>query len=48
LTGILKLDEGTALVSGPDVLKNPLEAKQCIEVVPEVSNAYMDLLAWKT
>jgi len=47
LTGILKPDEGTALVSGHDVLKNPLEAKQCIGVVPEVSNAYIDLSAWE-
>jgi ABC-2 type transport system ATP-binding protein len=47
LTGILKLDEGTALVSGHDVLKNPLEAKQCIGVVPEVSNAYIDLSGWE-
>ena len=45
LTGILKPDEGTALVSGYDVLKNPLEVKQCLGVVPEVSNAYVDLTA---
>jgi len=47
LTGILKPDEGTALVSGYDVLKNPLEIKQCLGVVPEVSNAYVDLTAWE-
>lgn len=47
LTGILKPDEGTALVSGYDVLKNPLEVKQCLGVVPEVSNAYVDLTAWE-
>jgi ABC-2 type transport system ATP-binding protein len=47
LTGILKPDGGTALVSGHDVLKDPLEAKQSIGVVPEVSNAYIDLSAWE-
>jgi len=47
LTGILKPDEGTALVAGHDVLKNPLEAKQSIGVVPEVSNAYIDLSGWE-
>jgi ABC-2 type transport system ATP-binding protein len=47
LTGILKSDKGTALVAGHDVLKNPLEVKQCLGVVPEVSNAYVDLTAWE-
>jgi ABC-2 type transport system ATP-binding protein len=47
LTGILKPDKGTALVAGHDVLKNPLEVKQCLGVVPEVSNAYVDLTAWE-
>jgi ABC-2 type transport system ATP-binding protein len=28
-------------------LRNPIEAKQCIGVVPEVSNAYIDLSAWE-
>jgi len=47
LTAILKPDKGTALVAGHDVLKNPLEVKQCLGVVPEVSNAYVDLTAWE-
>jgi ABC-2 type transport system ATP-binding protein len=47
LTAFLKPDEGTALVSGYDVLKNPLEVKQCLGVVPEVSNVYVDLTAWE-
>ncbi|MDH7478032.1 MAG: ATP-binding cassette domain-containing protein [Candidatus Bathyarchaeota archaeon] len=46
LTGLLKPDEGTASIVGYDVLRNPIEAKQCIGVVPEVSNAYIDLSAW--
>jgi len=47
LTGLIKPDEGTALVAGYDVTKNPIEAKQCIGVVPEVSNAYIDISAWE-
>jgi ABC-2 type transport system ATP-binding protein len=46
LTGIVKPDEGTALVAGFDVSKNSINVKQCIGVVPEVSNAYIDLSAW--
>jgi ABC-2 type transport system ATP-binding protein len=47
LTGLLKPDEGKAFVAGLDILKNPIEAKQCIGVVPEISNAYVDLSAWE-
>jgi len=47
LTGLIKPDEGKAFVAGYDVLKNPIEAKQHIGVVPEVSNAYVDLTAWE-
>ncbi|MGQ9624451.1 MAG: ABC transporter ATP-binding protein [Candidatus Bathycorpusculaceae bacterium] len=47
LTGLLKPDEGKAFVIGYDVAKNPIEAKQCIGVVPEVSNAYIDINAWE-
>jgi ABC-2 type transport system ATP-binding protein len=47
LTGLIKPDEGRAFVAGFDILKNPVEAKQRIGVVPEVSNAYVDLSAWR-
>lgn len=47
LTGLLKPDEGKAFVAGYDIAKNPIEAKQCTGVVPEVSNAYIDLSAWE-
>jgi ABC-2 type transport system ATP-binding protein len=47
LTGLIKPDEGKAFVTGYDVLKNPIEVKQRIGVVPEVSNAYVDLTAWE-
>jgi ABC-2 type transport system ATP-binding protein len=46
LTGLIKPDEGTAFVAGYNVLKSSIEAKQRIGVVPEVSNAYVDLSAW--
>lgn len=46
LTGLLKPDEGKAFIVGYDVAKNPIEAKQRIGVVPEVSTAYIDLTAW--
>jgi len=46
LTGLLSPDEGVALVAGYDVIKNPIDVKQRIGVVPEVSNAYVDLSAW--
>jgi ABC-2 type transport system ATP-binding protein len=47
LTGLIKPDGGKAFVMGFDILKNPIEAKQHIGVVPEVSNAYVDLTAWE-
>lgn len=46
LTGLIRPDGGEAYVNGFNVLEDPIEAKQCIGVVPEVSNAYVDLSAW--
>ncbi|MCL6578772.1 MAG: ATP-binding cassette domain-containing protein [Candidatus Bathyarchaeota archaeon] len=47
LTGLIKPDVGKASVANHDILRNPIEAKQRIGVVPEVSNAYIDLSAWE-
>jgi len=47
LTGLMKPDGGKAFVAGYDVLKDPIGAKQHIGVVPEASNAYVDLTAWE-
>ena len=47
LTGVLKPDEGKAIIMGHDILKEPLKAKQIISVVPEMANAYRDLTAWQ-
>ena len=47
LTGLIRPDGGEAFVAEFNVLKDPLEVKQRIGVVPEVSNAYIDLTAWE-
>ncbi len=46
LTGVIKPDEGTAQIMGYDVLKEPIKAKEVMGIVPETSNAYVDLSAW--
>lgn len=45
LTGVIKPDGGTATIMGYDILKEPLEAKQIMSVVPEMANAYVELSA---
>lgn len=47
LTGIINSDEGKVHILGYDIRKEPLKVKQRIGVVPEVSNAYVDLSAWQ-
>jgi len=47
LTCLIKPDDGKIHVAGYDILRNPIEVKQRIGVVPEVSNAYIDLTAWE-
>ena len=47
LTGIIKPDEGSAFVGGYDVVKESLKAKQARGVVPDTSNAYVDISAWQ-
>jgi len=47
LTGIIKPDEGTALVMGYDVEREPIKAKQVMGIVPETANAYIDLTVWQ-
>jgi len=44
LTGVIKADEGSALISGYRV--GSLKAKQVASVVPEMANAYPDLSGW--
>jgi ABC-2 type transport system ATP-binding protein len=45
LTGIIKPDSGKAVILGHDIQKEPLKAKEHLGVVPETSNAYVDLSA---
>ncbi|MEJ2242590.1 MAG: ATP-binding cassette domain-containing protein [Candidatus Bathyarchaeota archaeon] len=47
LTGIIKPNSGTATITGYEVLKQPLNVKQVISVVPETSNVYVELTAWQ-
>lgn len=47
LTGIIKPDSGKAYILGYDIQKDPLKAKERLGVVPETSNAYVDLSAWQ-
>ena len=44
LTGVIKADEGSALISGYQA--GSLKAKQKASVVPEMANAYLDLSGW--
>jgi ABC-2 type transport system ATP-binding protein len=46
LTGIIKPDDGKVTIMGYDIEKEPLQAKQIMGIVPEMSNAYIDLSAW--
>jgi ABC-2 type transport system ATP-binding protein len=46
LTGVIRPDEGKAIIMGHDVQKEPLKAKQVTGIVPETSNAYIELSAW--
>jgi len=46
LTGVIRPDEGKAVIMGHDMQREPLKAKQMIGVVPETSNAYIELSAW--
>lgn len=47
LTGIIKPDSGQAYILGYNIQKEPLKAKEHLGVVPETSNAYVDLSAWQ-
>ena len=47
LTGVIKPDEGTASIMGHDVVKDNIQAKQVRGVVPDTSNAYVDISAWQ-
>ncbi len=43
ITGYLAASEGTVLIDGHDVLKEPEEAKKCIGYLPELPPLYMEM-----
>lgn len=47
ITGIIKPDAGEIQILGYNMVTTPLQAKQKCGVVPETSNAYLDLTAWQ-
>ena len=47
LTGIITPDDGEVTILGYNIHDEPLKVKQCMGVVPETSNAYVDLTAWQ-
>ena len=46
LTGVTKPTSGAALISGFDVMREPIMAKELVGVVPEVSCLYDEMTAW--
>ncbi|MEJ2240882.1 MAG: ATP-binding cassette domain-containing protein [Candidatus Bathyarchaeota archaeon] len=46
LTGVIKPDKGFASIFGYDVVKQGLKTRQMMGIVPEMSNAYVDLSSW--
>ncbi len=46
LTGQTKPTSGTLMVAGKDIIRQSVEAKQSIGVVPENSNVYDEMSAW--
>ena len=47
ITGAIKPDAGKASIMGYDVERETINAKQMAGVLPETSNAYIDLSAWQ-
>jgi ABC-2 type transport system ATP-binding protein len=46
LTGQTRPTSGTLMVAGKDMMREPIEAKKSIGVVPENSNIYDEMSAW--
>jgi len=47
LTGVSTPTEGTAKIMGFDILKNSVDAKSVMGIVPDISNIYTELSAWE-
>ncbi len=46
ITGLIKPDSGVIRIFGVDILRDHIKAKQLMGILPEMSNAYIDLSAW--
>lgn len=46
LTGMSIPTEGNAMIMGYDIQRNPVEAKEQMGIVPDISNIYNELSAW--
>jgi ABC-2 type transport system ATP-binding protein len=46
LTGLTKPTSGSAKVAGHDILVESVKVRECVGVVPEVSNIYDEMSAW--
>ncbi|MFQ6053471.1 MAG: ABC transporter ATP-binding protein, partial [Candidatus Bathyarchaeia archaeon] len=47
LTGISTPTEGTASIMGYDIVRQPVEAKTLMGIVPDINNIYDELSAWE-
>lgn len=47
ITGYLAASEGTVLIDGHDVIKEPEEAKKCIGYLPELPPLYMEMTVYE-
>jgi len=47
LTGVSTPTEGTATIMGYDIIRQPVEAKSVMGIVPDISNIYTELSAWE-
>lgn len=47
MTGYLAASEGTVLINGHDVQKEPEKAKRCIGYLPELPPVYTDMTVWE-
>lgn len=47
LTGVIPMDRGTVRLFGHDLGREPVRVKERFGIVPETSNAYVDLTAWQ-
>lgn len=47
MTGYLAASEGTVLINGHDIQKEPEKAKKCVGYLPELPPVYTDMTVWE-